>query len=63
MGGFPAAGNKNNPPPDGGGFFFMAEMERFARRGHRAGTHTGTEAGPRPVSLASLVPFSNLSCH
>ena len=37
------------------------EMERFARRGHRAGTHTGTETCPRHVSLAALVPFSNLS--
>ena len=38
----------------------MAEMERFARRGHRAGTHTGTETCPRHVSLAALAPFSNL---
>ena len=40
---------------------FMAEMERFARRGHRAGTHTGNETCHRHVSLAQLVPFSNLS--
>ena len=44
-----------------GDLVFMAEMERFARRGHRAGTHTGTETCPRHVSLAALVPFSNLS--
>ena len=52
---------KANPPPYGEGFVFMAEMERFARRGRRAGTHTGTETCPRHVSLALLVPFSNLS--
>ena len=39
----------------------MAEMERFARRGRRAGTHAGSETCPRHVSLASLVPCSNLS--
>ena len=39
----------------------MAEMERFARRGRRAGTHAGTETCPRHVSLALLVPCSNLS--
>ena len=46
-----------------GDLFFLAEMERFARRGHRAGTHAGTETCPRHVSLASLVPCSNLSNH
>lgn len=52
---------KHIPRPKGGGYVFMAEMERFARRGRRAGTHAGIETCPRHVSLALLVPCSNLS--